>query len=144
MRILVGIRFAFHSEAMAVLKGGQAHQAGEDPAKVTLTAEPQKGADPGNAFIAGGEQRLSFGNPEALQIPEKGLARSLPEESHELNLTHGAEPSRCARVENFSEILVNELKERTETLQVAFSAFESIVHSHVMAVVLKHEQKQHP
>jgi hypothetical protein len=129
---------------MPVLEGGQANQVGEDPAEVTLTAKPQKCADASNTFIAGGEQRLSFGNPEALQIIEEGLASDLPEESHELNLAHGAEPSRRGRVDDFAEILVNELKERTETLQIPLSAFEGIVHSHVMAVVLKQEQKQHP
>jgi hypothetical protein len=144
VRFPVGLRFALHSKATPVLEGCQSHQASERPAKVTLTAKPQKGADLGNGFIAGGKQRLSFGNPEALQIIEEGLARDLPEEFHELNLAHGAEPGCCGRVDNFTVVLVDELKEGAETLQILLSAFESVMHSHVVVVVLKQEQEQHP
>jgi hypothetical protein len=140
----VGVRFALHSKVTPVLEGCQSHQASEGPAKVTLTAKPQKGADLGNGFITGGKQRLGFGNPEALQIIEEGMTHDLPEESHELNLAHGAEPGCRGGVDNFAVVLVEELKEGTETLQILLSAFESVMHSHVVVVVLKQEQEQQP
>jgi hypothetical protein len=132
------------SKAATIGKRGQSHQSGEGPAKVTLAAKPQKVTYLCNGFIACGEQRLSSRNPKALQIGMKSLAGNLLEESHELNLAHGAKASRSGGGDELAVVLVNELKKGSEALDILLSAFKGVLHSHVLVVVLKKEQEQHP